>query len=110
MNYVSTRDKQIKVTAAKAIAQGISVEGGLFVPDTFPTLNSDDFKHLSQMDYKGRAKYILKSFKIDSFLFNSSIPPFFIFNTSYTNASISSLYFFVAFSYSVPPFCFLLLR
>lgn len=65
MNYISTRDKSIKVTAAKAIAQGISVEGGLFVPDTFPTLTADDFKRLSQMDYKGRAKYILKSFLND---------------------------------------------
>ena len=62
MNYISTRDKSVKVTAAKAIAQGISIEGGLFVPDTFPTLTADDFKRLSQMDYKGRAKYILKAF------------------------------------------------
>lgn len=65
MDYISTRDKSVKVTAAKAIAQGISVEGGLFVPDTFPTLTADDFKRLSQMDYKGRAKYILKSFLND---------------------------------------------
>ena len=65
MNYISTRDKSVKVTAAKAIAQGISQEGGLFVPDTFPTLTADDFKRLSQMDYKGRAKYILKSFLND---------------------------------------------
>lgn len=36
MNYVSTRDKSVKVTAAAAIAAGISAEGGLFVPDTFP--------------------------------------------------------------------------
>ncbi len=65
MNYISTRDKSVKVTAAKAIAQGISVEGGLFVPDCFPTLTADDFKALCQMDYKGRAKYILKSFLND---------------------------------------------
>ena len=32
MNYISTRDKSVKVTAAEAIAQGISAEGGLFVP------------------------------------------------------------------------------
>ena len=44
MNYISTRVKSIMVTAAKAIAQGISVEGGLFVPDTFPTLTAEDFK------------------------------------------------------------------
>ena len=44
MNYVSTRDKSVKVTAAKAIASGISAEGGLFVPDTFPSLNEKDFE------------------------------------------------------------------
>ena len=62
MNYISTRDKSIKVTASKAIAQGISVEGGLFVPESFPTLTKDDFETLTKLDYKGRAKYILKAF------------------------------------------------
>ncbi len=65
MNYISTRDKSVKVSAAKAIAQGISVEGGLFVPDSFPTLTADNFKALCSMDYKGRAKYILKFFLND---------------------------------------------
>lgn len=65
MNYISTRDKSVKVTAAAAIAQGISNEGGLFVPDTFPTLTNDDFINLSQMDYKSRAKFILKYFLND---------------------------------------------
>lgn len=65
MNYVSTRDKSVKVTAAKAIAQGISVEGGLFVPDTFPKFDSKDFEILKKLDYKGRAKYILKEFLND---------------------------------------------
>lgn len=32
MQYTSTRDKSIRVSAATAIAQGISEEGGLFVP------------------------------------------------------------------------------
>lgn len=65
MNYVSTRDKSVKVTAAKAIAQGISNEGGLFVPDSFPLLNAEDFENLKKLDYKGRAKYILKLFLND---------------------------------------------
>lgn len=65
MNYISTRDKSVKVTAAAAIAQGISNEGGLFVPDTFPALSNNDFISLSQMDYKRRAKFILKYFLND---------------------------------------------
>ncbi len=65
MNYVSTRDKSIKVTAAKAISQGISEEGGLFVPDSFPVLEEADFRKLCELDYVGRAKYILSGFLND---------------------------------------------
>ncbi len=65
MNYISTRDKSIKVTAAKAISQGISVEGGLFVPDTFPKFDEKDFAEIAKLDYVGRAKYILSSFLND---------------------------------------------
>ena len=50
MNYVSTRDKSVKVTAAAAIAAGISAEGGLFVPDTFPHFSEDDFGRLKKLD------------------------------------------------------------
>ena len=65
MNYISTRDKSVKVTAAQAISQGISVEGGLFVPDSFPVLDENDFEKLSKLDYIGRAKYILRGFLND---------------------------------------------
>ena len=65
MNYVSTRDKSVKTTAAGAISQGISVEGGLFVPDSFPVLEQKDFEALAKLDYVGRAKYILKDFLND---------------------------------------------
>ncbi len=65
MNYISTRDKSIKTTAAGAISQGISVEGGLFVPDTFPIFTKADFEKLRDMDYVGRAKYVLKNFLND---------------------------------------------
>ena len=65
MNYISTRNKSVKVTAASAIAQGISAEGGLFVPDTFPCFSEEDFNTLAAMDYKGRAKFVLKYFLDD---------------------------------------------
>ena len=37
MNYNSTRNAALQVTAAQAIAQGISEEGGLFVPPKIKT-------------------------------------------------------------------------
>ena len=41
MYYTSTRDKSVKVTAAEAIAKGISADGGLFVPTEIPKITSD---------------------------------------------------------------------
>ncbi|MBQ9977289.1 MAG: threonine synthase [Clostridia bacterium] len=65
MNYISTRDKSVKVTAAAAIAQGLSNDGGLFVPDSFPKFTAKDFEYLTGADYKQRAKFILKQFLND---------------------------------------------
>ena len=65
MNYVSTRDKNNKVSSAEAIAHGISKEGGLFVPESFPKLSNTDFENLKKLDYIGRAKYVLKYFLTD---------------------------------------------
>ncbi len=65
MFYNSTRDNSQKVQSASAIAHGISKEGGLFVPQSIPTLTADDFKALKKLSYVERAKYILKLFLTD---------------------------------------------
>ena len=65
MNYVSTRDNSKKVSSAFAIAHGISVEGGLFVPESIPVLSREDFSKLSSLDYIGKAEYILKKYLTD---------------------------------------------
>lgn len=62
MNYISTRDLNKKVTAAQAIARGISSEGGLFVPETIPTLEPQDFAALRKMSYPQRASFVLGKF------------------------------------------------
>ncbi len=65
MNYVSTRNKSEKVSAAFAISNGISAEGGLFVPTEFPILSDEDFKSLAEFDYIDRAKRVLAPFLND---------------------------------------------
>lgn len=65
MNYISTRNNKIKATSAQTIASGISKEGGLFVPEYIPALSENDFKELVKLDYRGRAKYLLKMFLTD---------------------------------------------
>lgn len=65
MNYNSTRNKNTVVSASQAIAQGISEEGGLFVPQELPKYSLDDIKALAAEDYRGRAKKIMGDFLSD---------------------------------------------
>lgn len=65
MLYTSTRDKSIKVTASQAIAQGISQEGGLFVPVEMPQFSIDKISSMVPMSYIDRAKTVLKEFLTD---------------------------------------------
>ena len=60
MHYVSTRDKSLSYTAAQAIEQGLSRDGGLFLPETFPTL--PDLETLRPMTYEQRAAAIMGLF------------------------------------------------
>ena len=65
MFYTSTRDKSIKVTASQAIAQGISEEGGLFVPCELPRFSMEKINSMVSMSYIDRAKTVLKEFLTD---------------------------------------------
>lgn len=62
MNYISTRNKNIVRTAAQAIVEGIAPDGGLYVPQSFPTLDAKEWEELYAMDYNGRAAYVLSKF------------------------------------------------
>lgn len=65
MLYNSTENKQEVVSASQAIAQGISKDGGLFVPQELPEYSLDTFKQLSGLDYKGIAKKVFSDFLTD---------------------------------------------
>lgn len=65
MLYTSTRDSSVHVSSAQAITQGISAEGGLFVPETIPQLTLEDLLSLSSADYMTRAKKILSMYLTD---------------------------------------------
>lgn len=65
MLYTSTRDKSIQVTASQAIAQGISEEGGLFVPCELPQFSIEQIKSMVSLSYIDRAKTVLKEFLTD---------------------------------------------
>ena len=62
MLYYSTRDTASSprtVTAAEAIKEGLAPDGGLYLPETVPTLSREDFDALLSMDYPERAASIL---------------------------------------------------
>ena len=68
MKYVSTRDRMRMYTAAEAIVKGISDDGGLIVPSSFPVLNEAKFDALLGMDYPERVASILADY-LDDFSF-----------------------------------------
>ncbi len=65
MFYNSTRNSGVKVSSAEAITQGISVEGGLFVPESIPQLTFDELKAIGDMKYADRAAYVFSKFLTD---------------------------------------------
>ena len=65
MFFTSTRDNNVKVTASKAIADGISPDGGLYIPESIPQLSADEIKALCGVNYKERAKKVLGLYLTD---------------------------------------------
>ncbi len=59
MKYTSTRQSTVETDSAAAVIDGLSADGGLFVPKEFPVLHYADFLEL---DYAARCDRILKTF------------------------------------------------
>ena len=81
MKYVSTRNTSREYSASEAILKGISDDGGLFVPSSFPNLDGVLFDSLLRMDYQERAAKILSLF-IDDFTFEELLD---ITNAAYSH-------------------------
>ena len=47
MYYKSTRDSSVRVESAVAISQGISADGGLFVPEQIPSITKEELAALA---------------------------------------------------------------
>ena len=62
MQFFSTRDTNRKVTSSEAIAQGLSDEGGLFVPESFPQV---DVRALCELDYPALAAAVIREYLTD---------------------------------------------
>lgn len=62
MEYTSTRDDALRVSASQAILQGLAPDGGLFVPVEFPQIQAEDFCGLT---YPQTAEKVLRLFLTD---------------------------------------------
>ena len=64
MFYTSTRSRK-NIESARAIAQGIAEDGGLFVPESFPRLTPGLIESMVGMSYKERAVAVLSRYLTD---------------------------------------------
>ncbi|MCQ2482755.1 MAG: threonine synthase [Clostridia bacterium] len=62
MKYVSTRGYDRKFTASEAIVKGIAPDGGLFVPETIPTISASEFEEMKNMKYCEISALVLSKF------------------------------------------------
>ena len=62
MNYVSTRNKSGKMTAAQAIVRGLAPDGGLMTPELLPRLPGSALESMKTMSYQQRVVYVLSRF------------------------------------------------
>lgn len=62
--YSSTRNDKIKMTASAAILKGLADDGGLFVPETIPSLDIS-IEELADMNYQETAYAVMSRFFTD---------------------------------------------
>lgn len=62
MQYTSTRGGAVSVLASQAIVNGISSDGGLYVPSSFPKLTLEEIAALCDKTYPERAAEILAKY------------------------------------------------
>ena len=62
MNYVSTRNRGVSLTASQAISQGLARDGGLLTPETLPRLTPEMLEDLRGKPYAQRAVAVMQPF------------------------------------------------
>ncbi|MDO4566200.1 MAG: threonine synthase [Oscillospiraceae bacterium] len=64
MKYISTRGAG-PVSASEAVLRGLAPDGGLYVPESLPALNSGELEFLKSCSYGDAARLILKKYLED---------------------------------------------
>lgn len=62
MNYLSTRNRDLRMSATQAIAKGLAPDGGLLTPAVLPRIPASAVETMKEMSYQQRVVYIMNSF------------------------------------------------
>lgn len=62
MKYISTRGYDKKFSASEAIVLGIAPDGGLFVPESIPSLSDSDIEEMKNMAFYQISARVLSKF------------------------------------------------
>ena len=65
MKYYSTRDKNVSLSAAKAVKMGLSRDGGLLTPTRIPQIDRAFLERLIPMEYAQRAAKVMALYLTD---------------------------------------------
>ncbi len=91
MNYTSTRNDSLSVSSAFAIANGISEEGGLFVPTDIPKVNAEFIDSLVPLTYIERARKVLSLYLTDFTDEEIDADTLGAYSTGFTNEKVAPL-------------------
>ena len=72
MKYSSTRGKSPSVNFIDVLTSGVAPDGGLYIPDNFPTFSFDQIQEFENLSYTDLAKNIIHPF-LDDFLNESEL-------------------------------------
>lgn len=67
MRYISTRGQAPALTFEDAMLTGLASDGGLYVPETIPTMSADDIAALAGLSYEEVAFRVMKPFIGETF-------------------------------------------
>jgi threonine synthase len=67
MRYISTRDvrsppNRVTYSFIDCVLLGLAPDGGLLVPETFPSVTGEEWEQWKAMDYKGLCFVVLRKF------------------------------------------------
>lgn len=65
MRLISTRDAGASVASAQAFLRGIAPDGGLYVPQEYPSFSMEEISAMAGMTYRERAERVLAPYLTD---------------------------------------------